>query len=119
MSSADPRPIDGRLEQRILDLSLNELVTFLALIDHGGFTSAARALHLSQPGVSSRVRRLETALGCELVDRSVRGLRLTREGAAFEPHARALLACLAHGRAATLGLARSAPRRARGGPLCP
>lgn len=104
-----PRRDTVPLDHRLLSLSLSEVATFLALIDHGGFTTAARALHLSQPGVSSRVRRLESALGVELVDRSVRGLSLTRAGVAFEPHARALLACIAAGY--TVTRPRPRPRR--------
>lgn len=110
------------LDQRLLGLSISEVATFLALIDHGGFTTAARALHLSQPGVSARVRRLEAALGVELVDRSIRGLSLTREGAAFEPHARALLACVAAGSTVARQVRRSSrsdPGRPRVGPSSP
>lgn len=85
------------VDPHVPGISVDEVAAFLALVDHGSFTAAARGIHLSQPGVSSRVRRLETALGVRLVDRSVRRLTLTREGEAFLPEARVLVEALAHG----------------------
>ena len=93
MVAASPPSLDPRL----LSLAIGEVVAFTALVDHGGFTAAARALHLSQPGVSARIRRLERALGVALVDRSFRRLTLTAEGAAFLPEARRVLAGLRDG----------------------
>ena len=74
-----------------LSVSLAEIAAFIALVEHGGFTSAARAMHLSQPGFSGRIIRLERALGVRLVDRGVRRLTLTAEGRAFLPRARDIL----------------------------
>jgi len=74
-----------------LSVSLAEIAAFIALVEHGGFTVAARAMHLSQPGFSGRIIRLERALGVRLVDRGVRRLTLTAEGRAFLPRARDIL----------------------------
>ena len=63
------------------------------LVENDGFTTGARAMNLSQAAFSARIFRLEKALGVTLVDRSVRRLTLTREGRAFQPLARSLLAC--------------------------
>ncbi len=63
-------------------------------MDNDGFTTAARAMNLSQAAFSARIGRLEHALGVTLVDRSVRRLTLTREGRAFQPLARSLLVML-------------------------
>ena len=38
-----------------LSVSLAEIAAFIALVEHGGFTVAARAMHLSQPGFSGRI----------------------------------------------------------------
>lgn len=73
------------LDARTLDLSLNEVAAFLAVVHFGGFTVAARGMHVSQPGLSARVQRLERALGAVVIDRSVRRLTLTPEGRAFLP----------------------------------
>ncbi|MEM6991779.1 MAG: LysR family transcriptional regulator [Myxococcota bacterium] len=51
-----------------------------AVAEHGGFTPAARALHISQPALHAQVRKLGDALGVTLYVRRGRGLSLTREG---------------------------------------
>jgi DNA-binding transcriptional LysR family regulator len=79
---------------RLLALHVGEIASFVALVDHDGFTPAARAMNLSQAAFSARILRLERALGVTLVDRSVRRLTLTREGRAFQPLARSLLVLL-------------------------
>jgi DNA-binding transcriptional LysR family regulator len=79
---------------RLLALHVGEIASFVALVDHDGFTAAARAMNLSQAAFSARILRLERALGVTLVDRSVRRLTLTREGRAFQPLARSLLVML-------------------------
>jgi len=57
-----------------------QLEYFLAVIDHGGFTSAATALHVSQPALSAAVKSLEKDLGALLFHRLPRGVRLTAAG---------------------------------------
>lgn len=73
------------------------LETFVAVIDHGSFSSAARALHRSQSRVSTHVAALERALGGLLVDRTHRPIGPTELGTAFLPHARAVLDALERG----------------------
>jgi DNA-binding transcriptional LysR family regulator len=92
---ADRRELTGWLERpRLLALHIGEIASFVALVDHDGFTTGARAMNLSQAAFSARISRLERALGVTLVDRSVRRLTLTREGRAFQPLARSLLVML-------------------------
>jgi len=79
---------------RLLALHLGEIASFVALVDNNGFTTAARAMNLSQAAFSARILRLERALGVTLVDRSVKRLTLTREGRAFQPLANSLLVML-------------------------
>ena len=79
---------------RLLALHIGEIASFVALVDNDGFTTAARAMNLSQGAFSARINRLEHALGVTLVDRSVKRLTLTREGRAFQPLARSLLVLL-------------------------
>jgi DNA-binding transcriptional LysR family regulator len=73
------------------------LETFVAVVDHGSFSAAARALHRAQSRVSTHVAALERALGGILVDRSHRPVRPTELGTAFLPHAREVLAALERG----------------------
>ena len=75
-----------------LDLRLSWLATFVAVVDHGSFTAAGRALGRSQPRVSAHVAGLEQALGDTLLIRTSKELTLTAAGARFLPKARAALA---------------------------
>jgi len=56
------------------------LTTFLAVLRQGRISAAARALHLSQPAVTARVRRLEQAVGARLLLRSTQGVTPTPAG---------------------------------------
>lgn len=51
-------------------MDLRQLQTLLAVVDHGGFTAAARALHTVQSNVSAHIARLERELGATLIDRA-------------------------------------------------
>ncbi|MDT3671268.1 MAG: LysR family transcriptional regulator [Aromatoleum sp.] len=59
------------------DLDLNLLVVFLQLLRDGRVTTAAEALELSQPGVSSALNRLRRILGDDLFYRTGSGMRPT------------------------------------------
>lgn len=61
-------------------MNYHHLRYFWAVAREGSVTAAADALHVSQPAVSAQIRKLETALGHELFDRSRRSLGLTPEG---------------------------------------
>ncbi len=50
-------------------LDYDQLQALAAVVDHGGFERAARALHLTQSAVSQRVKALEESLGQALVAR--------------------------------------------------
>ena len=66
-------------------VGLGELAAFVAVCEEGSFTRAGQRLHLSQPGTSARVARLERALGVRLVDRSGRDVAPTPAGAELLP----------------------------------
>jgi DNA-binding transcriptional LysR family regulator len=74
---------------------LNDLVFFAAVVDHNGFSAAARSLNLPKSSVSRHVGRLEARLGVRLLERSTRNLRLTEAGSAYYARCRAVLADLA------------------------
>lgn len=76
---------------RMTNLDLDLLRSFVALIETRSFTRAALQRGLTQPAISLQIRRLETQLRVPLVDRGVRTLGLTTEGAALLPQARRLL----------------------------
>ncbi|WBB62207.1 LysR family transcriptional regulator [Streptomyces sp. WMMC500] len=72
-------------------MDLDAVRTFVAAADTGQFQEAAAELMLSQQAVSKRVAGLEKNLGVRLFTRTARGVKLTIDGQAFLPHARALL----------------------------
>ncbi|UES49562.1 LysR family transcriptional regulator [Roseibium aggregatum] len=61
-------------------LNLDQLRAFLAVVRHGGVNKAAGSLNLTQPAVTTRIKRLEEALGTELFERSPGRLKLTKRG---------------------------------------
>lgn len=60
-----------------------EMEVFVRVVELGGFSAAARALHMSPSAVSKLVARLEHRLGVRLFNRSTRQIQLTPEGGAF------------------------------------
>lgn len=73
-------------------MEVDQLETFLAIAQLGGFSRAGARVHRSQPAVSRRLRLLENELGAPLFER-IRGVvRLTDVGRALLPHAEAVLA---------------------------
>ena len=79
-------------------MELHQLEYFVAVAEEASFTRAAARVHVAQPGVSAQVRRLESELGQQLLDRSGRSVRLTEVGAAVLPFARAALDAVANAR---------------------
>lgn len=65
---------------------------FLAVVDHGSISEAARRLHISQAAVSVAVQQLERSLNAELLSRSpARRARPTPAGQSLIPHARRVI----------------------------
>jgi len=63
------------------------LEMFVAVVEEGSFTGAARRLGLSKSFVSETVKALENRLGVRLLDRTTRSLRATEAGQAFHDRA--------------------------------
>jgi DNA-binding transcriptional LysR family regulator len=80
-----------KLLDKELPVKLEWLRSFIAVADVGGFSKAARHLHLSQPAVSTHVKELEENLGTELFEKIGGRVRLTRPGEAAIGEARAVL----------------------------
>ncbi|OEZ28185.1 LysR family transcriptional regulator [Variovorax boronicumulans] len=64
---------------------------FRAVVEAGGFTSAADAMDVSHTVVSRHVKQLETALGVQLLNRTTRRFALTQAGQTYYEHARQIL----------------------------
>lgn len=72
-------------------MNLRDLEYLVAVADHGSFRRAAVACDVSQPTLSTQVKKLEKELGATLVDRSSAPLRLTVAGDEVVRRARRLL----------------------------
>lgn len=73
--------------------TLRQLRTFLAVVEAGSVSLAARALHLTQPAVSQQLRELERNLGVRLLDRAAGKVIPNAAGTALlEPARRAAAA---------------------------
>ena len=74
-----------------MNVDILGLEAFLAIAQHGQFTKAARALHITQTALTRRLQHFEQALGVPLVERTTRSVALTPLGESFLPQARRLL----------------------------
>jgi DNA-binding transcriptional LysR family regulator len=72
-------------------MQLIDLETLVLAVQESSLSAAARRLFVSQPAVSARIRRLETAAGEPLLRRSGRGVRPTAAGAYLHERALPLL----------------------------
>ncbi|XNR93433.1 LysR family transcriptional regulator [Streptomyces sp. R-74717] len=72
-------------------MDLRQMEVVVSVAETGGFTAAARRLHVVQSAVSSTVRALEREFGTPLFDRTTHRVSLTPAGEAFLPAARATL----------------------------
>lgn len=67
---------------------------FLAIAEHGSFHKAAEAVHITQTGLTRRLKNLEENLGVRLVERTTRSVALTKVGRDFLPRGHRLLSDL-------------------------
>lgn len=73
-------------------MNLRDLRYFLALADHKHFGRAAAASFVSQPTLSTQIRKLEEELGVALVERAPRRVMLTPVGRDIAERARRVIA---------------------------
>jgi len=81
-------------------MELRALKYLIAVAEHGNFTRAAEALHVSQPALSQQILQMEERMDAVLLDRSGRTVRVTDAGQAYIAHARRALFELESGRRA-------------------
>lgn len=65
---------------------LDQMTTFVRVVDGRSLSAAARGLRLSLPAVSRQLRALESELGASLIVRSTRRLRVTDAGQRWYEH---------------------------------
>ncbi len=73
--------------------SFGSIPVFVAVVESGGFSSAALKLGISKSAVSKRITQLENQLGVRLLHRTTRRLSLTEAGERYFENAAKALAC--------------------------
>src|SRR6478672_7877301 len=79
-------------------MNLRQLECFVAVVEEGSFTRAARRVGITQPSLSQHVRALELELGGAVLERLPRGVAVTAAGRSLLPEARAALRAVERGR---------------------
>ncbi len=69
----------------------DHLRNFLHVVELGSLSRAAKVAHITQPALSRQMKMLEEELGCELFDRTGRGMLPTLEARRLEIRVRPLL----------------------------
>jgi DNA-binding transcriptional LysR family regulator len=62
---------------------VSSMMSFVKVVDNGGFAMAARQLNLSPSAVTTQIKSLEDRLGVRLLNRSTRSVSLTEAGRAY------------------------------------
>lgn len=74
------------------DIDIALLRAFVAVVDKGNFSRAARQLNRTQSALSMQIKRLEDIIGSALFERAVRPPMITSAGELLIAHAREMLA---------------------------
>ena len=85
------------------------MAIFVAVVDEGGFASAARKLKVSPPVVTRAISELEEIMGVRLLMRTTRVVRVTEAGARYASDCRRILADVAESETSAAGT-HAAPR---------
>jgi LysR family transcriptional regulator, regulator for bpeEF and oprC len=70
---------------------LQAMEVFTRIVETGGMSRAAEALHMPKATVTTSIQQLETALGLKLLNRTTRKVTVTTDGAAYYQHCIAIL----------------------------
>lgn len=68
-----------------------DIPVFVAVVNHGGFSAAARQLGITKAAISKRIVQLEQHLGAQLLHRTTRKLSLTEAGRRYFEYAQIAL----------------------------
>lgn len=79
-------------------MDMDQIRTFLEVVEAGSFVRAAESLNVTQSTVSARIKELEIRLGQPLFQRRKSGVTLTTAGRRFQPHASTMMHVLQQAR---------------------
>jgi DNA-binding transcriptional LysR family regulator len=74
-----------------MKIDFDGVQAFVVIAELGGFSKAARELHITQTALTRRIQKLEAYLGLKLLDRTTRRVELTVVGREFLPQARSIV----------------------------
>lgn len=72
-------------------MDLKQLKYFMAIVEEGQISRAAKRLHIAQPPLSLQLKLLEEDLGVKLIERNTKSMRLTKAGHALYQRAEQIL----------------------------
>lgn len=72
-------------------ISYRNMLAFLRVTESATFAEAAEKLHITQPALSTAIKKMESQIGGKLFSRTTRRVELTPEGAILLPTARRLI----------------------------
>jgi len=79
-------------------IDVEDLRSFVEVVESGGFNRAARRLGISKSMVSRRIARMEAELGARLLSRTTRGISPTEAGLEYKARSERILAELEEAR---------------------
>src|SRR6201992_282373 len=74
------------------NIPIENLRSFVTILDAGSFTKAAERLNITQPAISAQIKRMQTLVGEDLFNKQSVGVSLTERGEAISRYARRILA---------------------------
>ena len=84
-------PVSERVDSASQALELRHLRSFVAVAEELNFRRAAERLYITQPALTRQIQTLERLIGCRLLIRSTRMVRLTPAGEALLDRTRPVL----------------------------
>ena len=72
-------------------MNIQDMQYFLAIIEEGSITAAAKRLHIAQPPLSRQMKQLEAQLGVQLFERGRRRVKVTEAGSLLQHRAEQIL----------------------------
>src|SRR5262249_54456715 len=79
------------MQRRHRNIPTEIVRTIVAVVETGSFTKAGEKLSLSQPAISSQIKKMEVFAGGSIFERSATGVRLTSRGQLALSYARRML----------------------------
>lgn len=79
--------VEPKLTIEVKVEGFSAIPVFVAVVENGGFSAAARSLGITKSAVSKRINQLEKHLGVRLLHRTTRKLSLTEAGERYFEHA--------------------------------